>query len=89
MRRLLVLSLTLCTIAVVSNIPGFAGWDPAKEKEEWKAAEKTIRDFKTKDPSIKRFFDNAHGYAVFPTVGTGAFIIGGAHGTGLAVFSYL
>ena len=83
MKKLLILSLAICFLAVVSNSPAFAGWDPAKEKQEWQAAEKTIRDFKIKDPSIKRFFDNAYGYAVFPTVGTGAFIIGGAHGTGL------
>ena len=47
------------------------------------AAEETIDRFKEKDPSIKRFFDSSHGYAVYPTVGAGAFIIGGAHGTGV------
>ncbi|MGD8255077.1 MAG: lipid-binding SYLF domain-containing protein, partial [Syntrophobacterales bacterium] len=36
-----------------------------------------------KDPSMERFFDEAWGYAVYPTVGTGALIVGGAHGTGL------
>jgi lipid-binding SYLF domain-containing protein len=28
------------------------------------------------------FFRNCYGYAVFPTIGKGAFIVGGAHGTG-------
>jgi lipid-binding SYLF domain-containing protein len=28
------------------------------------------------------YFDRSHGYAVFPTVGKGGLIIGGAHGTG-------
>jgi lipid-binding SYLF domain-containing protein len=28
------------------------------------------------------FFHNCYGYAVFPTIGKGAFIVGGAHGTG-------
>ena len=28
------------------------------------------------------FFENAYGYAVFPTIGKGGFGIGGAHGTG-------
>jgi lipid-binding SYLF domain-containing protein len=32
---------------------------------------------------MERFFQNAWGYAVFPTVGTGALIVGGAHGTGV------
>src|SRR5271170_4264496 len=28
------------------------------------------------------FFKNCYGYAVFPTIGKGAIIVGGAHGTG-------
>ncbi len=28
------------------------------------------------------FFANSYGYAVFPTIGEGGFIVGGAHGTG-------
>ncbi len=28
------------------------------------------------------FFDHSYGYAVFPTVGKGGFVVGGAHGTG-------
>ena len=42
----------------------------------------TIAAFKEKDPGISKFFDNAIGYAVFPTVGKGAIGVGGAHGTG-------
>lgn len=29
-----------------------------------------------------RFFDAAYGYAVFPTVGKGGYVVGGAYGTG-------
>ena len=28
------------------------------------------------------FFNNSYGYAVFPTVGKGGFVVGGAHGSG-------
>lgn len=35
------------------------------------------------DPSLTRVFDNAAGYAVFPTVGKGAVGIGGAYGKGV------
>ena len=42
----------------------------------------TIQRFKTRDPSIKQFFDSAYGYAVFPSIGKGAAGIGGAHGYG-------
>ena len=51
-----------------------------KEVEEAKAA---IAEFQKKDPSLKRFFDTAHGYVVFPKVGKGGFIVGGAHGKGV------
>src|SRR5215469_17026144 len=42
----------------------------------------TIERFKKKDPGIQKFFDDAVGIAVLPTVGKGAIGVGGAHGTG-------
>jgi len=41
----------------------------------------TIGVFK-KSPAVQPFFNNCYGYAVFPTVGKGGFIIGGSYGTG-------
>ncbi len=41
----------------------------------------TIDTFK-KSPAVQPFFDNAYGYAVFPTVGKGGIGIGGAYGKG-------
>jgi lipid-binding SYLF domain-containing protein len=41
-----------------------------------------IAEFKRADPGIEKFFRNAHGCAVFPTVGKGGIGIGGARGTG-------
>lgn len=46
-------------------------------------AQQTIAVFKQKDPSLQNFFQGSAGYAVFPTVGEGAFIVGGAHGNGV------
>ena len=60
-----------------------AGWDPMKSEKEVKAAQDTIAKFKKKDPGIKKFFDKAYGYAVFPKIGKGGFIVGGAHGKGI------
>ncbi len=45
----------------------------------------TISEFK-KAPETHPFFKNAYGYAVFPTIGKGGIVIGGAHGKG-KVFS--
>lgn len=44
--------------------------------------EEAIADFVETDPSTQWWFDNAYGYAVFPSVGKGAIGIGGAHGSG-------
>jgi hypothetical protein len=41
----------------------------------------TIAEFK-KSPTVKPYFANAYGYAVFPTVGKGGIGIGGAYGSG-------
>jgi len=41
----------------------------------------TIEIFK-KSPAVQPFFETAYGYAVFPVVGKGGFIVGGAYGTG-------
>jgi lipid-binding SYLF domain-containing protein len=38
--------------------------------------------FKRQDPSLKQWFDDAYGYAIFPSVGKGAIGVGGAYGTG-------
>jgi lipid-binding SYLF domain-containing protein len=46
---------------------------------------KAIIEVKKSDPGIQKFFDEAAGYAVFPTVGKGAIGIGGAHGKGLVI----
>ena len=56
-----------------------AGWNPDKKSD----AQHAIMEFKKADPSLKRFFNSAHGYAVFPTVGKGGIGIGGAYGSGV------
>lgn len=56
-----------------------AGWDPDRTAK----ARQTVAEFKKVDPSLRRFFNSAHAYAVYPTVGKGGFGIGGAYGKGL------
>jgi lipid-binding SYLF domain-containing protein len=41
----------------------------------------TITLFKNAGESAS-FFDNCYGYAVFPTIGKGGLVVGGAHGSG-------
>lgn len=59
-----------------------AGGDPTKQYLD-ERARLTIESFRKSDPSLARFFDNAAGYAVFPTVTKGAAGIGGAAGDGV------
>ncbi len=54
------------------------------EKMELNVA-RAILDLKIKDPSIQRFFDDSAGYVVFPSVGKGGIIVGGAFGRGLVI----
>ena len=39
-------------------------------------------DIYKKSPSVKPFFEKSYGYVVFPTVGKGGFVVGGAYGSG-------
>jgi lipid-binding SYLF domain-containing protein len=41
----------------------------------------TIKVFRNAGQS-SRFFEDSYGYAVFPTIGKGGIVVGGAHGTG-------
>ena len=46
-------------------------------------AGQTIAAAKKNDPTLKRFFDESAGYAIFPSVGKGAIGVGGAYGRGV------
>ena len=81
MKHLLILSLIVLVGA--STQPIYADWNPFKKnkKVDNKIAV-TIAQFQKKDPDLKSFFDQAFGYAIFPTVGKGGIGIGGAYGKG-------
>ena len=72
---------TICLI-VMFCMSAWAAWDPMQAQKEKAAVEETIAKFKQTDSSMKVFFEKAYGYAVFPGIGKGGFIIGGGHGDG-------
>src|SRR3954447_15017596 len=41
-----------------------------------------LRRVQRADPSLRDFLDRAYGYAVFPSVGKGGVVVGGAYGRG-------
>ncbi len=55
----------------------------AKDKEVMDAAKKAKQNLEKTDPGLKKFFNNSSGYVIFPSVGEGALIIGGAGGNGV------
>lgn len=47
------------------------------------SAQATLQSMKAKDASLGPLLDSAYGYAVFPNIGKGGFIAGGAYGRGI------
>ena len=68
--RRTVLAATAFALGATMGVPAWA--------DEY---DETIALFRKADETSK-FFENAYGYAVFPTIGKGAIGIGGAHGNG-------
>jgi lipid-binding SYLF domain-containing protein len=63
---------------------GVVGPTNSEERELLnKRAQASLEDFKRSDPTLNSFLNKAYGYAVFPRVTSGAFIVGGAAGDGV------
>jgi len=71
-KRALVL---VCLASLLFALPA------AAKKRKVQDYSETINDFKKIDV-VAPFFGNAHGYAVFPSVGKGGLGVGGSHGKG-------
>ena len=65
------------------SVPDTAEGMQAKREEVVPQARRTLETMMGKDPSIKDAMADAYGYAVFPTVASGAFILGGEGGDGV------
>lgn len=63
-------------LVIIFSLIGFS------QKNDVGEAKGTIADFKKTDPGISKFFNTAYGYVVFPKIGKGALVIGGAGGKG-------
>jgi len=70
-------TLTVCAVVVFS---AFAAQGDDELKAESKQA---LTNFKNADSTLATYFANSAGYAVFPSVGKGGFIVGGARGKGM------
>src|SRR6185369_13700594 len=55
----------------------------AADEDLRSASQQAIADFQNKDSTLQKLLGDSAGYAVFPNVGKGGFIVGGARGKGL------
>jgi lipid-binding SYLF domain-containing protein len=76
---------SLAVLLLVALITPVYAFDPDVNDPLQLDVQKAIIAIKTADPGIEAFFENAAGYAVFPSVGKGGFVIGGAGGKGLVI----
>ncbi len=75
-RRSLRLALAALLLAPTSARAG----DPKDPQQD---AREVVARFTEEDPGLTQVFEDAHGYAVFPTVGKGGLGLGAARGKGL------
>lgn len=62
--------------------PAIAFSQTTEQKEIINDAKKAKAAFNQKDPAMSKIFASAEGYVIFPNVGKGAYVVGGAAGNG-------
>ena len=88
MRKSVGVILLAVLFSITAAAPAGAGWNPLKKEkaENQKVDDSEVAEavaaFKNEDPGMKVFFDEAYGYAIFPSVGKGGIGVGGAYGKG-------
>src|SRR5262245_53873963 len=73
-RALFVLSMATALIAIAAQ---------AADEDLHAESKAAVANFVSTDSSIQTFIDKSAGYAVFPNVGKGGLVVGGARGKGL------
>jgi lipid-binding SYLF domain-containing protein len=66
---IILITLLICGISIGAN---------AAKVENYST---TINMFR-KSPTVQKFFNNAYGYAIFPTIGKAGYVVGGSYGKG-------
>jgi len=56
---------------------------PSGRQELVQAANDTLTQMTRRDPGLRNLLQQSAGYAVFPSIGKGGLVIGGAHGRGV------
>jgi len=77
--------LLLLTMSLFLSVCTAWAWEPDPNDKMELKVKAAILDILNKDEGMQDWFNNAAGYAVFPSVGKGGIGIGGAHGKGLVI----
>lgn len=77
---LIALALTAAILPACSDYRDSGATPEQTARLNTSEAESTLAQFRSKDPSLTKFFDSAYGYAIFPKVTKGAAGVGAAHG---------
>lgn len=82
--RVSVGSIGVCLVAFATFLGGCATAPKTEKGREdlSEAVRSTQKRLNVQDPSLSDFLSHAHGYAIFPVVGKGGFIVGGSYGRG-------
>jgi lipid-binding SYLF domain-containing protein len=75
----------ICSVALIalSLATGLTATTVKAEDDLQSESKDAVANFLKTDPSLQKLIDESSGYAIFPSVGKGGFVVGGAHGKGL------
>ncbi len=81
MKRVATIGLMMMTLAI-------AACETAPKSQQGKDdleqdVQQTMARLELADPTLREFLDKSAGYAIFPSVGKGGFIVGGSYGRGI------
>jgi lipid-binding SYLF domain-containing protein len=71
------------TLTLLAGAVGLAATSSWGADDLHLQSKQAIENFQRADSTLTSFFKNSAGYAVFPSVGKGGFVVGGARGKGL------
>jgi len=74
--------MALAISSLIAVLPAFVV-QAADEEDLRTESQQAVADFEKTDSTLQKFLAESAGYAVFPNVGKGGFIVGGARGKGL------
>ena len=72
-----------CAATVLFATIGASRLSLARDDELVGDAQRTVAKYRRVDAGLDEFFQRSSGYVVFPGIGKGGAIVGGAHGTGV------